>query len=58
MDEIVSDTSIASIMIGCENVTVDNCNFDNNFGSIRLDNSMETTLQIPNTVTMRNIEES
>ncbi|MCK4254345.1 MAG: right-handed parallel beta-helix repeat-containing protein, partial [Candidatus Heimdallarchaeota archaeon] len=39
-------TSIALIMVGCNNVTVDNCNFDNNnYGSIRLDNSMETTIQ-------------
>ncbi|MCE7748384.1 MAG: hypothetical protein GPJ51_08295 [Candidatus Heimdallarchaeota archaeon] len=45
-DETIADTSIALIMVGCENVTVDNCNFDNNnFGSIRLDNSMETTIQ-------------
>ncbi len=45
-DETIADTSIALIMVGCENVTVDNCNFDNNnYGSIRLDNSMETTIQ-------------
>ena len=45
-DYTIADTSIALAMIGCENVTVDNCNFDNNnYGSIRLDNSIETTIQ-------------
>ncbi|MBY9001341.1 MAG: right-handed parallel beta-helix repeat-containing protein, partial [Candidatus Heimdallarchaeota archaeon] len=45
-DETIADTSIALIMVGCENITVDNCNFDNNnFGSIRLVNSMKTTIQ-------------
>ncbi len=48
-DETIADTSIALIMVGCENITVDNCNFDNNnFGSIRLVNSMETTIQNTN----------
>ncbi len=45
-DDTIKDTSIALIIVGCENVTVDNCNFDNNnYGSIRLDNSIETTIQ-------------
>ncbi|MHA1346770.1 MAG: NosD domain-containing protein [Candidatus Heimdallarchaeaceae archaeon] len=45
-DYTIEETSIALAMVGCENVTVDNCNFNNNnYGSIRLDNSMETTIQ-------------
>ncbi|MHA1197814.1 MAG: right-handed parallel beta-helix repeat-containing protein [Candidatus Heimdallarchaeaceae archaeon] len=45
-DYTIHDTSIALIMVGCDGVIVDNCDFNNNnYGSIKFDNMMNTTIQ-------------
>ena len=45
-DYTISDTSIALLIVGGENVIVNNCDFsNNNYGSIRFDSTMNLTIQ-------------